>query len=484
MRRAHSRTFAVALVLGGVLAVACSTKSDLAEFPASQGGSNTGKGGKGGAAMGKGGSPAPGGGGPGSFAGSGNVGKGGNGGSGIVLGGGAGGIDEGAGGGECGAESVEAKPVPLDLFIMLDQSGSMNEVAQGTTTKWRAVGLALGTFMNDKRSIGIGAGLQYFPTQLDVPESCTNDNQCKGKGTCGYAKVCDKPVSATSYALCEDDEACVNQGIKGSKCVPFDSVASPSKDCLGVTCHIEDYASPDVPITEIPSAIELFAASLKKHKPGGGTPTAPALAGAVKYASEWAKDHPDHKVAVVLATDGLPTQCAPINKDLIAVSAKNARPLVDTYVIGVFGKDADIALVKANLNAIAQAGAARDAFVITTGGDAAKEFADAMSEIRTSALPCDFAIPAAPGGKSADYGKVNVSLSDPDGTAVSVLYTPTAAGCDPDAGGWFYDADPKAGGKPTQVKLCPASCDAYRLKAGSKVATLFGCATVILPPPG
>jgi hypothetical protein len=359
----------------------------------------------------------------------------------------------------------------------------MKEISEGSTTKWAAVKLALGSFMNDPRSIGIGAGLQYFPNQIKAPTSCNDDGDCNGKGTCGYEKVCAVP-SGFSYAICSTDEACTNQGHPGEKCIPF-SEANPAaeKECIGVECKIDTYAAPDVPVTEIPAAINLFAESLKKHSPDGGTPTAPALAGALQYATQWATDHPDHKVAVVLATDGLPTQCEPTNKDLIGEAAKNARPLVDTYVIGVFGKSVDLALVKANLNAIAQGGADRDAFLITTGGNAAKDFADAMATIRTAALPCDFAIPEQSDGKAIDFGKVNVDLTDPDGNVTSLGYAATPDLCDPTTGGWTYDADPAAGGTPTQVKLCPASCDAYRKVAGSKIATVFGCETVIVKPP-
>jgi hypothetical protein len=480
MRSSLRVVVAASVVAGGVLA-ACSTNSPGGAFDAPQGGTSSSKGGSGGGAAGTntagttgntGGAEA-------------EAGTGGSGTAGTFEFGGS--SDGGEGGSEsCGGDSVEATPAPLDLFIMLDQSGSMNEIAEGTTTKWKAVGLALGAFMTDKRSVGIGAGLQYFPNQIEAPTFCTSDASCNGLGTCGVPKVCSKKANgSSSYSICEDDESCVNVGIVGAKCVPFGDIpgGSDAKQCLGVECRLDEYGTPDVPITEIPAAIDLFAASLGKHKPKGGTPTGPALQGAIQYATQWATDHPDHKVAVVLATDGLPTQCQPINKDGIAAFAQAGRPLVDTYVIGVFSKTVDLDLVKANLNAVAQAGAERDAFLITTGGNAANDFADAMAEIRTSALPCDFAIPEQSSGAAIDFGKVNVNLTDADENVTELLYSTDEAGCDPDAGGWYYDADPKLGGTPTQVKLCPSSCQAYRSQPGSKIATLFGCETKITPPP-
>src|SRR5258708_24908477 len=39
--------------------------------------------------------------------------------------------------------------LPLDMFIMFDQSGSMNETVAGNTTKWNAIKTALTSFVND-----------------------------------------------------------------------------------------------------------------------------------------------------------------------------------------------------------------------------------------------------------------------------------------------------------------------------------------------
>lgn len=474
------RSLAALSLCAAVAAVACGTETNPSVFgdTPTAGSSSKGKGGTGGKAgaeTGQGGDEA--GGSEGEEGGTGGtVGSGGS----VGIGGSVGTGGTGVGGSEsCGGDSVEATPTPLDLFIMLDQSGSMGEIAEGTTTKWKSVGLALGTFMTDKRSVGIGAGLQYFPSQNELPSICSTDAQCKGKGTCGFGKACDKLAPDGNRYICADDESCQNSGVVGGKCVTDTS----AKECVDSTCVVEDYATPDVPITEIPAAIDLFATSLAKHKPLGGTPTGPALQGAIEYATKWAADHPDHKVAVVLATDGLPTQCAPVAKETIAAHAAKGRPAVDTYVIGVFAKTANLDLVKTNLNHIAQAGADRDAFLITTGGNAAKEFADAMAEIRTAALPCDFAIPPQSGGTAIDYGKVNVDVADPAGNKSSLGYATNEEGCNPDDGGWYYDADPKMGGEPTQVKLCPASCTVYRSQAGMKIATVFGCETVIVPPP-
>lgn len=81
-------------------------------------------------------------------------------------GGGSGGglnLDSGSGGfsgdsGSCAAESQTADLVPLDLYIMLDRSGSML-----TNGGWGPVKTALDGFVADTASAGIGVGLAYFP---------------------------------------------------------------------------------------------------------------------------------------------------------------------------------------------------------------------------------------------------------------------------------------------------------------------------------
>ena len=54
-----------------------------------------------------------------------------------------------------------------------------------------------------------------------------------------------------------------------------------------------------------------------------------------------------------------------------------------------------------------------------------------------------------------------------------------AAACGP-AGGWYYDND----AAPTQVLLCPASCDFAQSSVGpgktGRIEVLFGCATIVM----
>jgi hypothetical protein len=57
----------------------------------------------------------------------------------------------------CAEESALAQQQPLDMYIMLDQSGSMNQ-----QNKWTNVTGALKSFFTQPSAAGIGVGLQYF----------------------------------------------------------------------------------------------------------------------------------------------------------------------------------------------------------------------------------------------------------------------------------------------------------------------------------
>ena len=64
-------------------------------------------------------------------------------------------------GGPCAFDTFKAEVLPLDIFILLDRSGSMMGLLNAGT-KWSMIGDALGSFLNDPASAGIQVALQYF----------------------------------------------------------------------------------------------------------------------------------------------------------------------------------------------------------------------------------------------------------------------------------------------------------------------------------
>lgn len=344
-------------------------------------------------------------------------------------------------GGGCAGVSTTAEEVPLDIFIMLDKSGSMTDAAAGGGTKWDACVNGLTQFVNQPESAGIGVGIQYFP-QTDgpscpaIPQMCTTDADC---GACG---------------------PCMSVGFAGF--------------CVGTSdsCEVALYATPAVEIALLPGAATAITSSMNAANPDGdSTTTHPALDGAIDHASEWATNNPGHVVVVVLATDGDPTgEC---NNDLAAINALAAAgaastPKILTFVIGVGGS------VNA-LNAIAAAGGTTDAFMIDAEPDVQQAFLDALNQIQGAALPCSYLIPPPPAGEQINYGQVNVSYTPGGGTAETIPKVNDAGSCPASGLAWYYDNN----AAPTQILLCPAACETLSADTEGSVEIVLGCATVV-----
>lgn len=224
-----------------------------------------------------------------------------------------------------------------------------------------------------------------------------------------------------------------------------------------------DYETPKVNLRALPNMAD-FQTAIDATSPNGGTPTLPAIKGAVAYAkniqtTQAALD--GGKVAIVLVTDGEPNDCS---STVTAVSNEVAAVKADipTYVIGVGNITA--------LNSIAQAGGTNQAYIVSTSNPSqtTQEFQNALATIRGNTLACDYAVPAPPAGKTLDLGTVNVVYTPKAAVAETLAYNKDCTG-----GGWRYD-DPAS---PTKIQLCPTSCDRVRLDQEPKVEVQLGCAT-------
>jgi hypothetical protein len=238
-------------------------------------------------------------------------------------------------------------------------------------------------------------------------------------------------------------------------------------------------AAPAVAFATLPGAAAGLNASLTARKPDGRTPTGPALSGALQAARTRAAAAPDHKVAVVLVTDGLPTECSPLDIPAIAALASAGAagtPAIPTFVIGVFGPD-EAATAGPNLDALAAAGGTGRAVIIDTSQDVTKALQTALNGIRTTAVACTFKIPPATTG-AIDYRKVNVQVTGAGGAMSTVGYVAGKASCDPTRGGWYYDVDPATGQTPTTIIACDATCTA--LAAAVRVDIVLGCQTIVI----
>lgn len=98
--------------------------------------------------------------------------------------------------------------------------------------------------------------------------------------------------------------------------------------------------------------------------------------------------------------------------------------------------------------------------------------------IESTPLPCNYPIPEPPPGMFFERDKVNVRFTPTGENPGDVAPFPavgTPAACGDDAA-WYFDK-PDA---PTEILLCPASCDAVGSNRGGEMQIVFGCDTVIL----
>src|SRR5262245_19883395 len=64
-------------------------------------------------------------------------------------------VGVGGSGGACLGIASKANPVPLDIFVMLDQSGSMLLDAGNAMTRWQTVKAAITSFVQQPSTAGI-----------------------------------------------------------------------------------------------------------------------------------------------------------------------------------------------------------------------------------------------------------------------------------------------------------------------------------------
>ncbi len=395
----------------------------------------------------------------------------------------------------CATESRSADRVPLDLYLMLDSSSSMTDfVADGVTSKWTAVQKAITSFVNATSSAGLGVGLQYFPLIHDgIPLTCFSNAECKTGGPCLFLKGCSNDLS-----LCETSATCQGgtcdplgacRSDPNTSCAPpgpnvycdpkFTDPCSPVGLCLTRdVCETAPYAQPAVEVATLPGAAQAVVTSITAHMPDGATPTGPALQGALTHAKALATANPTHRVIVVLATDGLPTECSPLaigQVAALATTAAQGAPSIATFVIGVFAPQ-EMATAQSNLDALAAAGNTGKAFIINTNQDVTTGFLGALNAIRTTALTCEYGIPHPDGGE-LDYSAVNVRFTNGAGQMSTIGYAGSAGGCTA-AGGWYYDVPLANGARPSKIEICPSTCDSFKADTLGQVNILFGCQTI------
>jgi hypothetical protein len=286
--------------------------------------------------------------------------------------------DEDASTGEqCATAEYEAKLRPLDMLVLLDQSGSMTEHED----RWTPTTNAIKSFVSSPQSAGIGIGLQYFPLGKN------DDEKCEGAT---YAAP-DVPIAA----LPGNAQAMIQS---------IDAHYFTQENCC------------DAP----------------EHQ---GTPTRPAMEGVFEYLRAWLSMHPERNAVALLATDGEPSECD--DNDIedvgrVMSEAAGAMPSLKSYVIGIGDQE--------DLDELAAAGGTgQGAFAVDgSGGMTERQLVETLNKIRGDSFRCDFDVPS---GMSSDPNLTNVetrSATKPRAQLVKVKSPDDCARAV--QGGWYHDA--------------------------------------------
>jgi hypothetical protein len=268
---------------------------------------------------------------------------------------------------------------------------------------------------------------------------------------------------------------------------PMTDLCTPiGKICEGAdfseSCSADSYGKLNVRIGPLPLAQPALVAIISATRPDGGTPMAQAVEGTMGFLQAYARANPTHRVALILATDGVPSHCGTASNNPEAAitarltAARMATPSISTYTIGVFAPNEGMDGPN-TVNRFAAAGGTGMGFVLDPSGDLTEKLLGALNTIRGAALPCEFTIPPPKGGM-LDFGKVNVHFKG-RATDENIPYVGSAAKCDPMLGGWYYDVDP-ATAMPTKVVVCEKTCSRFKAEPTGVVQIRFGCKTIVI----
>ena len=159
----------------------------------------------------------------------------------------------------CGSAGKSAKKQEVQLLLLIDKSGSMDDKSGFTESKWATMREALQESLTEARAeINVGLSLYPFPKN---PLTGISKDQCSQQGNC---------------------------------------------------CEMPSSSEPNIPVGKGEDTVPLILDEFVKVRPGGGTPTSAALDQAYDYFVNGSGKDLKGDRYVVLATDGGPN----CNEDL------------------------------------------------------------------------------------------------------------------------------------------------------------------------
>jgi hypothetical protein len=324
----------------------------------------------------------------------------------------------------CSGANSEAVVRRVNLLLLVDDSSSM------AGSLWTPTKNALKAFFQDPESAGLYVALEFFP----LPAYKAGSTAATGDGC--------------------------------------------AKDSSGnITCSATTCANPMVPIGQLTEATgtgdvqeTALLTALNTVTNNTGTPTYPALQGALNWAKAGLAASPNDIYSVVLLTDGAPSRCGPTSSNIYATAtddqiselalAAYSDYGIRTYTIGLDGSDV------AAVDDIAQAGGTGSAFVISAGANVEDELISVFQSIRLEHARCAFELTNA---SAVDPFSASIDVTLSSGATTTLGRVDGAANCD--NGGWYYDDI----SDPTKVTFCPDTCGTIEADDQAQVDLSFGC---------
>jgi hypothetical protein len=278
----------------------------------------------------------------------------------------------------------------------------------------------------------------------------------------------------------------------------IDTIAAVPNTSLGLgffsvddTCGVQ--SAPSVELAPLsPPQVDALKGALGAVKPKGGTPIVGSVILAFHHLHQEAQASGNR--FVVLVTDGSDSCIGKyaVQGDVVSQLLNTEMPKaisvnIHTFVIGAPGSEPARGL----LSKIAFAGGTPHDpncdhtsdnpapgtechFDMTRSSDFAKDLGDALQRIGgSSAMTCEFAVPASTDGKAVDRTKVNVDYYKAgkldDAASKVELYRDDTKPCAAGANGWQYiDGDQK-------IQICGSACNDVLGDKAAQVVVSVGC---------
>ena len=326
--------------------------------------------------------------------------------------------DTGVGDG-CASVTARAEASPLDMYIILDNSGSMHEpqpqpplgngdctIGQSVDSKWCRAINALNGFFNAGSSVGMGVALQYF-------------------------------------------------NIGGDNCAPK--------------------STPAVAMQNLPAHVSALATSLNNANPNGSTPTLSAADGIVAFTGP--NQRAGRRMIGIIITDGDPQGCSNNNPTSVNTSIRThyQNSGIPTFIVGMDGAAFN------NLQTMGDSASPRShsnycgtgpnpCWYYSVGNGDPAAFVDALREIQLSAIGCVYNMPRTDAGV-VDPARVRVTYSVGGTGTPQAVPGPRASSADCGGGGWYFDNPTR----PTTINLCANTCGAVKSDTAARVDVIVGC---------